>query len=173
MSPATLAAGVSPALAAAGVKLRLARPADEPFLRALFRELRWDEFAPLGWPDAERARFIDTQFDFQRLGYRTAFPAAECYVIEQMGAPIGKFEIDRPTGRMAHVVDVALTASMRGRGIGEALLRLLQHEAPQGVCLEVEHSNPARRLYARLGFVDLPPEDDLPRLSREMAWRPS
>jgi ribosomal protein S18 acetylase RimI-like enzyme len=171
MSPATLAASASPALAAAGVSLRLARPGDEPFLRALFRELRWDEFAPLGWPDAERTRFIDTQFDFQRLGYQTAFPAAECYLVEHAGVPIGKFEIDRPPGRMAHVVDIALVAASRGRGIGEALLRLLQDDAPQGVCLEVEHGNPARRLYARLGFVDVPPEDDLPRLSREMVWR--
>jgi ribosomal protein S18 acetylase RimI-like enzyme len=166
---------VSPALAANGLALRPAAAQDEPFLRGLFRAVRWDEFGPLGWPDAERARFIDTQFDFQRRHYAAAFPQAELYVVERRGAPIGKLELDRQP-RQIHLIDIALSPEHRGGGVGAALLALLQAEAQASglaaVRLDVEVGNPARRLYERLGFVDVPPDDDLPRLSREMVWAP-
>jgi ribosomal protein S18 acetylase RimI-like enzyme len=53
------------------------------------------------------------------------------------------------------LVDIALLPEHRGRGIGGALLRgLLDEGAVSGrrVSMHVERSNPALRLYERLGF---------------------
>ena len=47
----------------------------------------------------------------------------------------------------------------RGQGVGEKLMRALIGEAARrglGLCLSVRSENPARRLYERLGFRDVP-----------------
>jgi GNAT superfamily N-acetyltransferase len=47
----------------------------------------------------------------------------------------------------------------RGQGVGEKLMRALIAEAARrglGLCLSVRSENPARRLYERLGFHDIP-----------------
>jgi len=52
-------------------------------------------------------------------------------------------------------MDIALLPEFRGRGIGTALLSALIEEAEREgkrVSIHVERYNPARRLYARLGF---------------------
>jgi ribosomal protein S18 acetylase RimI-like enzyme len=54
------------------------------------------------------------------------------------------------------VVDLALLPPWRGRGIGGRLLRELLAEAAAAglpVRVHVERTNPALRLYARLGFA--------------------
>jgi ribosomal protein S18 acetylase RimI-like enzyme len=59
--------------------------------------------------------------------------------------------------------DVAVLPGARGRGVGQALLAAVETRARAlGCCkvtLEVREDNaPARRLYARAGFVDSAPE---------------
>ncbi|HEX6939117.1 MAG TPA: GNAT family N-acetyltransferase, partial [Longimicrobiales bacterium] len=54
--------------------------------------------------------------------------------------------------------DIALLPEHRGRGIGTALLEALIAEADAAgkpVSIHVEQYNPARRLYARLGFREV------------------
>lgn len=51
------------------------------------------------------------------------------------------------------LVYVAVDASRRGRGIGSKLMDALQAECEGDIALHVEHDNPARRLYERLGFT--------------------
>ncbi len=56
-------------------------------------------------------------------------------------------------------VSVGVDAAMRGQGVGARLMIAMIEEAGrrgQGLCLNVRHDNPARRLYERLGFVMLP-----------------
>ena len=60
----------------------------------------------------------------------------------------------------AQVTNIALTAMQRGRGYGRLLMcALMRAAAERGVermTLEVRPSNlPARRLYERLGFVEI------------------
>jgi len=47
---------------------------------------------------------------------------------------------------------VAVDPSLRGRGLGSMLIRKAAAEAKGGIKLHVEADNPARRLYARMGF---------------------
>jgi ribosomal protein S18 acetylase RimI-like enzyme len=56
-------------------------------------------------------------------------------------------------------VSIGVQPHARGQGVGEKLMRALIGEAARrglGLCLSVRTDNPARRLYERLGFRDLP-----------------
>ena len=51
-------------------------------------------------------------------------------------------------------LSIATRVEHRGRGVGTALLSRLLDDVPR-VCLSVDVRNPAMRLYARLGFVEV------------------
>jgi len=160
----------------AGVSLRPAREADQPFLQRLFRSVRWDELAPTGWPDPVKVDFLASQFDLQQRHYRLAFAGADFDVIEHDGAAIGRLSVDRTTPDL-HLVEIALAPEWRGRGVGGALLAQLQNEVRCGrgarIVLNVERTNvDAQRLYQRLGFTESPPTSPYPGLSVEMVWPP-
>jgi len=161
----------------ARISLRVVGPDDRPFLERLYRALRWDEFAPTGWPDAAKSAFLASQFDYQQQHYAAAFPAADVWLVEHDGAPIGQFCVDRTTRRL-HLVDISLAPEWRGKGIGGALIGALQDEVRAGraeaVSLNVDRTNPdAQRLYQRLGFIERPPTMPYPELSIEMYWPPA
>jgi ribosomal protein S18 acetylase RimI-like enzyme len=161
------------ALAAAGFSLRPVAEGDFPFLRHLFRTLRWEEFGPTLWPDEAKVAFLDQQFDFQQRHYATGFADAEFYLVERDAKPIGRFYVDRDS-RNWYLIEISLLPDWRGRGLGSALIGVLQDGVRVGrgdrISLNVETTNPARRLYARLGFVEVAPPDEFPRLSLEMRW---
>jgi ribosomal protein S18 acetylase RimI-like enzyme len=56
-------------------------------------------------------------------------------------------------------VSIGVQPNARGQGVGEKLMRALIDEAARrglGLDLSVRSENPARRLYERLGFRDIP-----------------
>jgi ribosomal protein S18 acetylase RimI-like enzyme len=177
-----MARGVSLALpgslTAAGFSLRPVVEGDVPFLRRLFRTLRWDELAPTLWPDEAKVAFLDQQYDFQQRHYTHGFAEAEFYLVERNAEPIGRFYVDRQT-RNWYLIEISLLPDWRGQGLGSALIGLLQDGVRAGrgdrLSLNVETTNRARRLYARLGFLEVAALDEFPRLSLEMRWtaRPS
>ena len=161
----------------AGVALRPATAADRPFLARLFRSVRWDELAPTGWPDQAKIDFLASQFDLQQRHYRLAFPEADFDVIEREGRAIGRLTLDRTTPDL-YLVEISLLPEWRGRGVGGALIGLLQAEVRSGraarIVLNVEGANSgAQRLYQRLGFAKSPPTSPYPGLSIEMTWSAS
>jgi RimJ/RimL family protein N-acetyltransferase len=160
-------------LAAAGISLRPVVEADRPFLEHLYRLVRWEEFAPTGWPDATKIAFLADQFEFQRRHYERAYPDAEFHLIVHGPEPIGRIYVDR-SGRDLALIEISLLPEWRGRGIGAALLGCLQQEVGAGlrerVSLQVSPDNPARRLYARMGFVDAAPPSEFREASIEMVW---
>jgi len=58
---------------------------------------------------------------------------------------------------------VAVDGALRGRGIGAELVRTAVASCDGDVKLHVEHDNPARRLYERLGFASKYVEMRLPK----------
>jgi [ribosomal protein S18]-alanine N-acetyltransferase len=52
------------------------------------------------------------------------------------------------------LVYIAVDSAMRGRGLGAQLMQKALHYAEGSVALHVEHDNPARRLYERMGFTN-------------------
>jgi|HubBroStandDraft_1064217.scaffolds.fasta_scaffold00266_25 ribosomal protein S18 acetylase RimI-like enzyme len=161
------------ALAAAGFSLRPVEAGDLTFLQQLFRADKWAELAPTQWPDAAKIAFLDQQFAFQQQHFTIGYAGAEYYLVQYGGQPIGRFYVDRAV-REIRLVEITLLAEWRGRGLGTALLTRLQDEVRAGradrVGLNVLATNPARRLYARLGFVETGPVEEFPGPYLALAW---
>ena len=123
----------------------------------MFASTRAAELAALPWSDEQRTVFCDAQFDAQDRYYRQQFPDSTYDVVLQDGLEVGRLYVDR-TGDEIVLLDIALLPERQGRGLGGALLRNLLAEAAgsdRPVLLHVERANPARRLYERLGFVEV------------------
>lgn len=139
----------------AGLSLRPETAADESLLRALYTDTRADEMALVPWDAAQREAFLRQQFDAQRAHYRQHYPEARFDVVEYEGGPIGRLYVDRGA-EVWLVLDIALLAEFRNKGLGTALMRDVlagAREAGRPVHLHVDAWSPARRLYDRLGFL--------------------
>jgi len=144
---------------------------DVPFLRLLYGTTREDEMRLVPWTDEEKAAFLDMQFAAQKNHYERFYPDCEFLVIELGGTPIGRLYIDRGGDDNIAIIDIALVPEHRGQGIGRMLLEEILAEARAGdrkVSIYVEHFNPARRLYDRLGFRHV----DTNGVYHLMQWRP-
>jgi ribosomal protein S18 acetylase RimI-like enzyme len=138
------------------VTLRPVAPDDEPFLRALYASTREEELAPLGWSPGQTDAFLEIQFRARQLQYRAQFPGAGDCLVLVGGTPAGRLYVERGE-LLIRIVDIAIARGYRGRGAGTALLGGLIAEAAAAgkvVELHVESTNPAQRLYRRLGFVE-------------------
>ena len=135
--------------------LRPIRPEDEPFLLRVYASTRAEEMAIVPWTDAEKDAFLRMQFAAQHRHYQQHFAAAAFEVLLRDGVPIGRLYVDRSRDEI-HIIDIALLPEHRRAGLGTAILRELLDEAARAsksVRIYVEHANPARRLYERLGFT--------------------
>ena len=137
------------------ILLRQARADDQEFLFQLYAGTRLHEIAAFGWPAAQQEMFLRMQFNAQHRSYESAYGNADHQVIEQQGQPIGRIMVLRGKD-FTLLVDIALLAEYRGRGIGGELLRGLIQECNRNsvpLRLQVLKTNPALRLYERLGFI--------------------
>jgi ribosomal protein S18 acetylase RimI-like enzyme len=136
------------------IVLRLASERDRELLRAVYESSRADELALVAWQPGQREAFVEQQFAAQDRFYREHYPTATFSVVEVDGEPAGRLYVDRWSGEI-RLMDIALLAPFRRRGIGERLIRGLQEEVAvsgRRLTLHVERYSPALRLYARLGF---------------------
>ena len=139
------------------VTLRPRSADDEAFLRRLYASTRAEEMAVLDWPEGDVEAFLAMQYEAQRRSWDQQFPAAAWQVVVLDGEPVGRLYLDRREDEI-RVVDIALLPAYRGRGIGSTLLADVLAAAAAdrlAVRIHVEKSNPARRLYDRLGFVPI------------------
>jgi ribosomal protein S18 acetylase RimI-like enzyme len=139
------------------LRLRAITPEDVPFLAGVYASTRWDELAPTGWSDEEKAVFCRRQFDAQTAHYRENYPGASLQIIERDGVSIGRLYVAR-WEREIRIMDIALLPEHCGSGIGTELLRGLQEEtrsAGKSLTIHVERFNPALGLYQRLGFKQI------------------
>lgn len=135
--------------------LRPVTPGDRAFLCALYGSTRADELALVPWSDAQKRAFIAQQFDAQDRYYREHYATASFDVIVASGEPAGRLYVLRGAEEI-RIVDIALVHAWRNRGVGSALICKLQGEARAlglPLRIHVERSNPALRLYERLGFT--------------------
>jgi ribosomal protein S18 acetylase RimI-like enzyme len=145
-----------PRARAAGLTFRPMTDADLPFLSALYASTRTEELAVVDWSAAQKAAFLQQQFDAQHAHYRQHYGGTTDFlVIERGGAPAGRLYLARWSAEH-RIVDIALMPAHRRQGLGGALLLDLLAEAAavaKPVTIHVEKFNPAMALYRRLGFV--------------------
>ena len=135
--------------------LRSVAPSDDAFLFRLYASTRKEELDAWGWDDEQRKAFLEMQFRAQHMSYRAQFPNADHQIILKDDQPIGRIMVTR-TDDEFRLVDIALLWESRGSGIGTQLVRALVEEASRAgkpLRLTVLRTNPAARLYERLGFT--------------------
>jgi ribosomal protein S18 acetylase RimI-like enzyme len=148
---------------------RHAEAADRPFLLNLYASTRADDLALLPWPTDQKEAFISMQFSAQSGHYAREYPNATYEVIEVGGEPAGQITIDRSTKEI-HLLDIIFVPAFRGLGLGSRIISELLVEASnsgKSVGLYVENFNPAKRLYARLGFQEVSSDE----IRTKMEWR--
>jgi ribosomal protein S18 acetylase RimI-like enzyme len=136
------------------IALRRFQEFDRDFLFKLYASTRADEIAPFGWPPVQQEAFLRMQFTAQQQWYSMSYAQAEHQVIELDGVPIGRLMVSRHQPA-AVLVDIALLPEHRGKGIGSGLIRDLIQQCNREklpLRLQVLKTNPALRLYERLGF---------------------
>lgn len=151
--------------------LRPIQPADMPFLFDVYASTRAEELARVPWPHEAKREFLTQQFNAQHTHYQREFSRAQFDIIELEGRPIGRLYVDRAPEEI-QLIDIALLPEHRNRGVGSHLIgKVLNESRASGlpVHIYVERSNPALRLYQRLGFKELSDTG----IYLYMEWRPS
>lgn len=142
-------------LVAQGVGLRPRRESDAEFLREVYVAYRWPELAPTGWTPEACLAFLHDQYRLQEVYYGKYYDGAAWGVIEVGGERAGRLYLMLRKDDL-RIVDIALLPAYRNRGIGGRLLKAIQDQAAglgaTKLSIHVEQSNPALRLYERLGF---------------------
>jgi ribosomal protein S18 acetylase RimI-like enzyme len=141
-------------VSAATVSRRPVEERDGAFLRRLFLEVR-PELALL--PPGVQDDILDLQLRGQRDQYAAAYPNARHEIITVDGVAAGRLIVTE-SATAVRIVDIAVSASHRGRGIASNALCAVTADAELlgvAVTLSVWSANvDARRLYERLGFCE-------------------
>ena len=128
---------------------------DESFLFQLFTGTQGQQFYLLALEPAQRDALVRMQFEAQRMSYRQQYPDSEHFLILADEQPAGRFWVNEGAEEI-NVIDIVLTPSYRGRGIGTELLKRVigkADEAGKAVRLFVDRGNErAFELYRGLGF---------------------
>jgi len=135
-----------------GLRVRPEDDADEAFLRELF-VASWPLRDML--PEPLRSQQIDLHVAAFRRGLRG--DVMRRIVVDPAGAPVGRLIIDWRHEAGSYCDDIAVLPEHGGRGIGTALLKAWIEVAAAhglGCALTVAPDNPARALYARMGFAE-------------------
>ncbi len=136
------------------LSLRPYRTDDQNFLFKLYAATLQQEISAWGWSSAQQEAFLRMQFNAQQQSYGMTYADADHQIVVFDDNPIGRILVLRKP-EAALLVDIALLPEYRGRGIGGGLVRELIEQCNKSkvaVRLQVLRTNPAQRLYERLGF---------------------
>jgi ribosomal protein S18 acetylase RimI-like enzyme len=137
------------------ITLRPESPQDEPFIRQLVLETIASELGTPAWPEPMRSHLLGVQYAGRRQSHGVNYPDAASHVIAADGADAGWVVVNTLPDEV-RVVDIMVLPALRGRGIGNAVLRFIMAAAAEAgtpVRLNVYITNHAAiRLYERLGF---------------------
>jgi GNAT superfamily N-acetyltransferase len=160
------------------MEIRDLRPDETPFLREmLYTALDWRqdvELPPVEWV-LEHPQVAPFHTAWGRAGDVALVAEAEhtrfglvwyrFFTPEEHGEGF----LDEETPEVA----IAVREDQRGSGVGTALMEAIHARARENgvarISLSVDRENPARRLYERLGYVDVEPDDETGRMVIELA----
>ena len=136
-------------------RLQHARPEHRALLQRIYICQRERELRGFGWSSDQCRLFLELQWRARNASYAAQYPDALDQIIVRYELPVGHLLTAEAPGTL-RLVDVALLPEYQNRGLGARVLRDLQRACAgkgQTIVLSVACDNPARELYARLGFV--------------------
>ncbi len=151
------------------ISLRPFRPEDHEFLFQLYAVTRQQEISAWGWSNEQQEAFLRMQFNAKQRSYEMTYEGTEHQIVMLDENPIGRIMVLRRP-EAALLVDIALLPEHRGRGIGGGLVRELIEKCNKdkvAVRLQVLKTNPAQRLYERLGFLRIGEDELYFRMERQ------
>lgn len=110
--------------------------------------------ASWGWSAEQKDSFLGLQYNARQQSYAAQFPGARDSIILTDDEMIGRMLVAELAEEI-RLVDIAIVPRSQGKGIGTMMIRQLLESARgsgKPVRLHVRVLNPARELYARLGF---------------------
>jgi ribosomal protein S18 acetylase RimI-like enzyme len=136
------------------VALRSVTAADDDLVFWIYASTR-EDVAAAPWDATERETFLRHQYAAQRADYEARFPDATHSIIVVDDNDVGRIWVDRRPDEI-RLLDIALLAEHRNRGLGDELVSALIAEARRED-VPLRHSvykdnAAALRFYARLGF---------------------
>lgn len=138
------------------VTMRLERPDDEDFLKALFKSHTERPLKQAGLADTQIDTMIAFQYRSQSATNRTLYPDAAYSIIESNGSSIGRL-IEQDEGETVYFVDFALLPERQAKGLGTAYIELVADEwalKGRAARVEVRYGNVhSLKLCQNLGFV--------------------
>ena len=145
----------------ASLGLRAAGASDAELLYRIYASTREEELAVVPWDASTKEAFLRMQYTAQDTDYHAKYPDASYDLITAAEQVLGRLYVHRGEA-VWEVLDIALLPEHRGKGVGTRLLSGVLAEAGAAgkpVQIYVERSNPARRLYDRLGFRAIAEQD--------------
>lgn len=151
--------------------LRPETQADINFLLKLYEESR----PHLKWIsnlDPETlASMIKMQFNNEQAQIKGIYPDVDLKIVELDEKAVGRFYVHY-NSQVWRIIEIALLAEYRGKGIGTVLLTCLQEEARKtgnSICLSVTwYNREAHLLYEKCGFKVVESNG----VCSEMLWKP-
>ena len=143
------------------MKMRPARPEDEPFLRTLRGQADSDRLFMNYWrgddAEEEKRKILDLQFRAKSAHHNILRANCETRenVIEMDAAPIGYFVVSGGREEL-RLVEIAFVREWRGKGLGQMVIGATMEECKKSsrvlrLCVEINNIR-AMQLYASLGF---------------------
>lgn len=139
------------------ISVRPATAKDDAFLKTVHQEERHWEFEPLlnAGDEENYHKVLAQQYDAHHDVYFNSYDVAKYGVVMWTDHPVGRLYVDY-RDREIRLLDLAILAAYRGKGIGTMLMRGVCADAARrglAVGLHVHVANgPAQRFYYRLGF---------------------
>lgn len=136
------------------IYLRTLQPDEENYWREVFFDSVRSHFTVLKLPDEQLNLLLEQQFQAQNSAYRANHPQASNEIILFRDVPAGRVIYTTEHQRLS-IVDMSVSSKFRGRGIGTKILEwFIEQSRSSGLPIRfyVEKSNPAQKLYERLGF---------------------
>ena len=123
------------------------------FLGDVYASTRSD-LSILPWSSEQKVEFCRSQFIAQHQHYQRQFADAQFDVVMVDNQAVGRIYVDNNENE-CRVIEMTILPEFQKRGIATALMTEILDAADtmrKPVRLRVEHNNPARHWYKRLGF---------------------